>query len=492
MPLLAALAVALSVAMVVVVWSVMGGFLNMLLGQGRGLIGDVAINYPVGSGGLAHYEELVDRLEADPAIDKATPTIETLALIAMPGGSSKPVQVIGIDPDGFHAVTGFHDRLYWAPIDTPVKGDTDGDDLRLDMDDRFVVAGESMRETDPDTGLDRPAVVPGIHVYGKNRRMAGGYYLVYDWFLPREEVTISVPIITRGGALAKMESRRFPVANEFKSGLFEADANWVYMPLGELQSMLLWDRGRRLDSGEETGAFMITEDGEEIWIEREVGDSPARVTNILMKAAPGVNEHECERAAEAVYRAFAQDHPNADEVPPPKTASGDLRDIWTWDKKPGLAVFIAAVRKETTLVLVLFSFISLTAVFLIFSIFWAIVSEKTKDIGILRALGATRSGVAWLFLRYGLALGLTGSGLGLGLAYLIVTNINLIHDWMGSALGVEIWNAETYYFTEIPNAVDPMHAGIVFTGGVVFSALGAFAPALRAALMDPVRALRFE
>ena len=100
--------------------------------------------------------------------------------------------------------------------------------------------------------------------------------------------------------------------------------------------------------------------------------------------------------------------------------------------------------------------------------------------------------MAWLFLRYGLTLGVTGSALGLGLAYLIVTNINAIHDWMGRALGVEIWSPETYYFTEIPNDVDPVHAGIVFAGGILFSAVGALAPALRAAMMDPVRALRFE
>ena len=64
MPLLAALAVALSVAMVVVVWSVMGGFLNMLLDQGRGLIGDVAVNYDIGRGGVAYYDDLIERLLA--------------------------------------------------------------------------------------------------------------------------------------------------------------------------------------------------------------------------------------------------------------------------------------------------------------------------------------------------------------------------------------------------------------------------------------------
>ena len=120
------------------------------------------------------------------------------------------------------------------------------------------------------------------------------------------------------------------------------------------------------------------------------------------------------------------------------------------------------------------------------------ITEKTKDIGILRALGASRSGIAWLWLRYGIAIGVVGSVAGFGLAYLIVTNINPIHEWMGSALGLSIWDPAVYYFTEIPNVVEWRKAAVVLTGGIVFSFIGALVPAVRAASLDPVRALRFE
>jgi lipoprotein-releasing system permease protein len=131
-------------------------------------------------------------------------------------------------------------------------------------------------------------------------------------------------------------------------------------------------------------------------------------------------------------------------------------------------------------------------VFLVPAIFWAMVSEKTRDIGILRAIGASRAGVAWLWLRYGLAIGIVGATLGGIVAFLIITNINAIHDWMGSALGLEIWNPKVYYFTEIPSEVQWDKAAIVLLGGVLASVVGALVPALKAANMHPVRALRFE
>ena len=153
---------------------------------------------------------------------------------------------------------------------------------------------------------------------------------------------------------------------------------------------------------------------------------------------------------------------------------------------------IGAVEKETALVLVLFAFMSIVAVFLVLAIFWSMVSEKTKDIGILRALGASRMGVAWVWVRYGLAIGVVGALLGGAMAYLIVLNINPIHDWMGKTLGMVIWDPKIYYFSVIPNKVNGTHAVIVMVCFVLSCAVGAFIPAMRAAWLHPVKALRFE
>ena len=144
------------------------------------------------------------------------------------------------------------------------------------------------------------------------------------------------------------------------------------------------------------------------------------------------------------------------------------------------------------MVLFLLLFISFVAVFLILAIFWSMVSEKTKDIGVLRSIGAGRLGVAWLWLRYGVVIGLSGALLGSALAHVVVWNINPIHEWLGRALGLVIWDPSVYYFPEIPHEVIPWKAGVVLLGGVTFSVLGALIPAVKAARMDPVRALRFE
>ena len=145
----------------------------------------------------------------------------------------------------------------------------------------------------------------------------------------------------------------------------------------------------------------------------------------------------------------------------------------------------------------IFGVISLTSIFLVLAIFWAMISEKTRDIGVLRALGASRGGIAWLWLRYGLAIGIGGSLLGGALAWLIVTNINPIHDsmiTMGRMFDQNwaIWDPRIYVFTEIPNDMELSKAVTIMLGGIVASVLGALWPALRAAHMDPVKSLRFE
>ena len=78
------------------------------------------------------------------------------------------------------------------------------------------------------------------------------------------------------------------------------------------------------------------------------------------------------------------------------------------------------------------------------------------------------------------------------MAYLVVHNINELHSWMAAKLGVEIWNAKTYLFDTIPNTMNPRDAAVIVSVAILSSVLGALVPAIRAARMNPVEALRWE
>lgn len=476
MPLLAVLAVALCTAMVLIVWSVMGGFLAMLLRSGGTLFGDVTIGGAVT--GFAYYEELIDDLVKDPTIAAATPILEAPGLMATPRDDlTHLVRLIGVDGPTYDAVTGYAGAIYWKPLDKPGPKDKEGDDPRLWVNPQLERDALALTATDPRTNEPVPAVVLGMHVAGVNRWNPEGLFYEQMWLrMGGDSVTISVLPISQSGAAIDVQARSFPVVNQFQSGLYDIDANTVLVRLDALQEMLRMGRASRVEAApdEPWGAIAPP---------RVVGSDPPRVTSVMIKAAPGVEARAAREAAQRVYSEFAERR--AGQVP--RNLS-----IKTWDERPGIATFIAAVRKEITLVLTLFGFISLTAVFLVFAIFWSIVSEKTKDIGVLRAIGASRGGVAGLFLLYGAMIGVVGSILGGALAAVIVLNINPIHDFLGEAFGVQVWDPAIYHFPKIPSELNPEKVVIVLVSGVIASVLGALAPAIKAANMDPVRALRFE
>ncbi len=485
MPLLAVLAVCLCTAMVLIVWSVMGGFLSMLLRSGGTLFGDVSIAGPVS--GFAYYQELIEDLETDPRIAAATPVLESPALLATPRDNlTHLIRVIGVEPESYDAVTGYDSTIYWKPLEgAPKPIDDDGvvrfspdDDPRLHVNPELYDEAKTLTTTSLDTGKPVAAAVLGMFVADLVHWNAEGqFYEPTRWlYIGSDSVTISVLPISQRGAAIDVQARAFPVVNQFQSGLHDIDSGTVLVRLDALQEMLRMGKAARVEPPADEPWAVVDEP--EI-----IGDDPPRVSSVMIKAADGVDAQEAKRAAQDIYGAFAESRQG--QVPP-------FPSIKTWDERPGIASFIAAVKKEISLVLTLFAFISLTAVFLVFAIFWSIVSEKTKDIGVLRAVGATRRGVAGLFLLYGAAIGVIGAILGGSLAALIVLNINPIHEWLGKAFGIYVWDPAIYHFPKIPSELDTTKVVIVLVSGVLASVLGALIPALKAANMDPVRSLRFE
>jgi len=165
-------------------------------------------------------------------------------------------------------------------------------------------------------------------------------------------------------------------------------------------------------------------------------------------------------------------------------------NIQTWRDMQG--PLLAAVRLETTILNILLFLIIAVAGFGILATFFMIVVEKTRDIGTLKALGASGGGVMSIFLTYGLLLGFLGSGAGLVGGLLFVDHINEIATVIENITGQEVFDPTVYYFTEIPTIIHPFTLVWVMAGAVGIAVFSSVLPALRAARMHPVKALRFE
>src|SRR5207249_8569013 len=118
--------------------------------------------------------------------------------------------------------------------------------------------------------------------------------------------------------------------------------------------------------------------------------------------------------------------------------------VSTWEQKQG--PLLAAVAVEQSILNILLFFIIAVAGFGILAIFSMIVVEKTRDIGVMKALGASTAGVRGIFLGYGLLLGVVGSGIGMAGGLLFVHYINHIEKWLSRLTGRKVFDDAIYYF----------------------------------------------
>ena len=164
--------------------------------------------------------------------------------------------------------------------------------------------------------------------------------------------------------------------------------------------------------------------------------------------------------------------------------------VRTWEQKQG--PLLAAVEVESAILNVLLFMIIAVAGFGILAIFFMIVVEKTRDIGILKALGASSNGVMSIFLSYGLGLGVVGSGVGVAIGLLFVRYINQIEAVITWLTGRKVFDERIYYFPSIPTNVNAMMVLWVALGAIAIAILASILPARRAARLHPVEALRWE
>ncbi len=154
--------------------------------------------------------------------------------------------------------------------------------------------------------------------------------------------------------------------------------------------------------------------------------------------------------------------------------------------------FFNALEIEKNAMFIILSLIILVAVFNVISTMIMLVKSKTRDIAVLRTMGASRTSITRIFFIIGSSIGFLGTFLGVAGGIYLANNLQWVSDIIEAMTGATIWDAETRFITEIPSTVDNMEVLAVAVVSLTLSLLATIFPALRAANTDPVKALKYE
>ncbi len=172
-----------------------------------------------------------------------------------------------------------------------------------------------------------------------------------------------------------------------------------------------------------------------------------------------------------------------EKLEPPLTAR-------TWIEKN--AQFFDAIHTEVMTMLVIFAVVLVVAAFCVMNTLITITVQKTREIGIMKAVGADVWQVVRVFLAQGIVVGAFGTAGGLGLALGVLALLNPFKDWMETHFGIELFSRKVYGLGAIPYWTKPEQAALICLGAFVLCSLAALIPAYFAARLDPVKALRFD
>ena len=476
--------VTLGVATLIVVNSVMSGFSDKLRDRLHGILSEVIVETDRADGFDEPPEQFIARVKASPAgkyVEAVSPTVETVAMLQfyVRAGDGrrvpliKHVRLVGIDPARHAAVGGFADYLVRQKGRTPSFDLTPEAQARRERNQFF--AGDpadfapqpATLQTDgfqlpklapPDAAATpTPDLPPPVVPRQVPLRVPGivlGYSIAHSRYTDeRTGEQVDYPLLregddvfvaTVGASGLKPVAATFLVADFFRAEMSEYDNSFVYAPLDDLQ--------RLKGMGDRVNSYQIK-------LTPEAAGDDAIVNSIVV---PEINK---------------------------LLPRGQGRAV-SWKQNQGS--LLAAIDVERGLLNVLLFLIVGVAGFSVLAIFTMIVSEKIRDIGVLKSLGASSAGVARIFLAYGLLLGIVGCGLGTVAGLLMTKYLNEIEQFLAKMTGQQIFDRKIYYFDKIPTNVEADTVLFVNAGAVLIASVFSVLPAVRAARLRPVRALRFE
>ncbi len=156
------------------------------------------------------------------------------------------------------------------------------------------------------------------------------------------------------------------------------------------------------------------------------------------------------------------------------------------------ASLFEALAVERVAMFVVLSIIVLVAVFNILSSLIMLVRAKTRDIAILRTMGATRRSILKVFVLLGFVIGAVGTLAGLGLGFIFLFFRQGVVRFVELVTGQNLWDPSIRFLTELPSRSDPVEITVICLMALLFSFLATLYPAFKAASTDPVQVLRYE
>ncbi len=425
-------AVALSVSLLIVVASLFTGFINAFEQSAVEMLGDVVIGPPPG-GLFEKYPAFVERLERADFVAAATGTLSSQGLLHVGRGNVRPVSIWGIQPDRRARVNGFRDALLrQKEVSGPPSFEVPGVPEKTGGYVGIGVVAEADQDTDQ---YDQAAIL---------KEMIGQRVVITTGTVDDDPNSDQIP---------KRKVIPFYIADVVFTGVHALDSGFVYVPIETLQAALYPDM-----------------------------EAPATTINVKLK--PGVDPELAVAQIRGLWQVFAADELGL------SSWRIDMTDVVT--AREMQRQYIVELRKQMGLLLLIFGVVSFSVVVLVFCIFYMIVRLKRRDIAVIKSCGATSVSVAWIFLGFGITVGLLGAGIGAVLGYAITKNINAIEDGIRVLFGLKLWSSSVYMFSKIPNDVDWVSSLPIIALAVAAAALGALTPAIIAALTKPVEVLRYE
>ena len=423
-------AVTLCVFIVVVVMTVMAGLAKDFKERNYRFVGDCVVGTD-SLVGFAYYEDFLTILEKQNFIEAVSPVIRSFALVRSKAtNQDDAVEIMGIDPSKHSLVTDFANTLSYHRDSIPKA---------------FTLA------YDPNlTGC-----IPG----GDWLRLR--YYMsLYGNVADIDQLGFSISCfpLTSRGALAQagtdlVDTKTFYYSDNFDSGLPRVDSALFYLPFDDAQRLC------------------------------GMGGPTKRISWLHIKFKPDVNlDNGCEKVG-SLWSEYSREKSGESQAYLLDTVS-----VQSW--KLFRRETIAPMEQEQTLMSIMFVFVGITTVFIILVVFYMIISHKSKDIGILKSVGASNADIIQLFSSFAFLVGLIGSIIGLFAGWLFLLNINKIEGWLFKNYGFQLWDRSMYAIGDIPNHVEIHILLIIAVSAIIACLIGAYIPSRQAAKQKIVDTLQ--